>query len=137
MDETQTKIEGKQPIPEKFKGLVDNIEKLSVVELNELVKSLESHFGVSAAVMSAVGGTTSGGTAEAETPTTVTVHLKSGGAQKIQVIKVVKEALGLGLKEAKDLVDAAPSVLKEGLPREEGEKLKKAIADAGGEVELK
>lgn len=137
MDETQTKIEDKKPIPEKFKGLVDNIEKLSVVELNELVKSLESHFGVSAAAMSVGAGAASGGTAEAEAPTTVTVHLKSGGAQKIQVIKVVKEALGLGLKEAKDLVDAAPSVLKEGLPREEGEKLKKAIADAGGEVELK
>src|SRR3989338_9086938 len=100
-------------IPEEFKGLVDTIEKMSVLSLHKLVKVLEKKFGVSAAAVavSAPGGAT---TEAAEEKSIFTVELKSAGGQKIAVIKAVKEILGLGLKEAKDLVDGAPGVLKEG-----------------------
>ena len=122
-------------IPAKFKDLVEKVESMSVLELNELVKLLEEKFGVSAqaAVMSAGAGAG----AAVEEKDSFAVHLKSGGDKKIQVIKVVKEALGLGLKEAKDLVDAAPSLLKEGVKKADAENMKKLIEEAGGQVELK
>ena len=109
---------------------------MSVVDLNELVKLLEAKFGVSAAAVA--GPASAGGSGEAkEEKSTFTVELTDGGAQKIAVIKVIKEALALGLKEAKDMVDAAPKVLKEGVKKEDAEKMKKDIEAAGGKVTLK
>ena len=121
-------------IPAKFKSIVETIEKMSVLDLNELVKLLEKKFGVSAAAV-AVAAPTAGAPA-AEEKSTMAVHLASAGEQKIAVIKVVKEVLALGLKEAKDLVDAAPALLKDGMKKEEAEALKKRIEEAGGKVEL-
>lgn len=120
--------------PAQFKTVVDAIEKMSVIELHELVKFLEKKFGVSAAAV-AVAGPAAGPAAEEKS--SFNLHLVDAGANKIAIIKVVKEALGLGLKEAKDLVDAAPAVVKEGLKKEEADALKKQIEDAGGKVELK
>ncbi len=120
--------------PAKFKAIVDALEAMSVLDLHELVKHLETKFGVSAAAVAAPAA--AAGPA-AEEKSTFTVELKDAGASKINVIKVVKEALGLGLKEAKDLVDAAPKVIKEGVKKEDAEKLKKEIEAAGGKVELK
>ena len=131
MEETTQAVE----VPAQFKSLVESIEKMSVMDLNELVKVLEKRFGVSAAAVAA-GPVAAAGPA-AEEKTIFAVHLADGGATKIAVIKVVKEALALGLKEAKDLVDAAPSLLKEGMKKEEAEDLKKKIEAAGGKVELK
>jgi len=128
--EENTKIE----TPSKFKSVVEAIETMSVLDLNELVKFLEKKFGVSAAAV-AVAGPAAGPAAEEKTSFNVT--LADAGAQKIAVIKVVKELLGLGLKEAKDLIDAAPSVLKEGMKKEDAENLKKQVEAAGGKVELK
>jgi len=113
-----------------------DLESASVLELNDLVKAIEEKFGVSAAAVAAVGG--GGGTAGApvaEEQSTYTVVLASAGEQK--VMKIVKEALGLGLKDAKDLVDAAPGTLKEGMKKEEANDLKKKIEAAGGKIELK
>ncbi len=122
-------------VPAKFKKLVEEIETMSVLELHELVKVLEKKFDVSAA---AVAVAAPGAAAEAaEEKTSFTVELTAGGDQKIQVIKAVKEVLGLGLKEAKDLVDGAPSVLKENMPKEEAEALKTRVEEAGGKVTLK
>ena len=126
----------KVEVPAKFKTLVETIEKMSVLELNELVKLLEKKFGVSA-VAAVAAAPTAGAAAAGEEKTAFAVHLASAGAQKIAVIKVVKEVLALGLKEAKDLVDAAPSLLKEGMKKEEAEAFKKQIETAGGKVELK
>lgn len=121
---------------DKFKSIIDAVEKMSVLDLNELVKVFETKFGVSAQV--AVAAPAQGGSAEGgEEKDSYVVILKEAGAQKIAVIKVVKEVLGLGLKEAKDLVDAAPSTLKEGLKKDEADALKKKIEEAGGKVELK
>ena len=120
---------------EKHKDLLDKIEAMSVLDLNELVKAIEEKFGVSAAAV-AVAGPAAGGAA-AEEKSTFTVVLASAGEQKIGVMKAVKEALGLGLKEAKDLVDGAPATLKDGMKKEEAEALKKAVEEAGGKVELK
>lgn len=133
MDESQT--EGAFVVPEKFKKLVAEIETMSVLELHELVGTLEKKFGVSASAV-AVAGPAAGGDSKEE-QSFFTVVLSSGGDAKIQVIKVVKEVLGLGLKEAKDLVDGAPATLKEGLKKEEADALKKQIEEAGGKVELK
>ena len=130
MDEAK-KVE----VPAKFKDLVETVEKMSVLDLHELVKVLEAHFGVSAAAVAVAGPAVAA--ASAEEKSSFKVELTDGGAQKIAVIKAVKEALGLGLKEAKDLVDAAPSVLKEEMKKEEAEALKKAIEAAGGKVTLK
>jgi large subunit ribosomal protein L7/L12 len=130
MEETK-KVE----IPAKFKSLVAEVEKMSVLDLHELVKTLEAHFGVSAAAVAVAGPAVAA--ASEEEKSSFKVELTDGGAQKIAVIKAVKEALGLGLKEAKDLVDAAPSVLKEEMKKEEAEALKKAIETAGGKVTLK
>jgi len=136
-DETNTVVaeETQVEVPAKFKDLVDSIEKMSVLELHELVKVLEKKFGVSAQAV-AVAGPAAGGAA-AEEKSDFTVHLADAGAQKIAVIKAVKEALNLGLKEAKDLVDAAPADLKTGVAKADAEALKKAIEEAGGKVELK
>ncbi len=121
--------------PAQFKAVVDAIEKMSVLELHELVKFLEKKFGVSAAAVAVAGPAAAG--PEASEKSTFTVNLADAGAQKIAVIKVVKEVLGLGLKEAKDLVDAAPAVLKEGVKKEDAEALKKQLEEAGAKVELK
>jgi len=121
---------------EKFKDLIEKIEKLSVLELNGLVKALEEKFGVSAAAMMAAPAAGAAGPA-AEEKDSFNIELKEIGAQKIAVIKVVKEVLALGLKEAKDLVESAPAMLKEGVKKEEAEKIKKQIEEAGGKVELK
>lgn len=123
-------------VPAKFKSIVESIETMSVLDLNELVKLLEKKFGVSAAAV-AVAAPAGGAGAVAEEKSSFNVELKEAGAQKIAVIKVVKELLGLGLKEAKDLVDAAPSKLKDGMKKEDAEALKKKIEEAGGKVELK
>ena len=123
-------------IPTKFKTLVETIEKMSVLDLNELVKLLEKKFGVSAAAV-AVAAPAAAGAAAADEKSTFAVHLKEAGATKIAVIKVVKEVLALGLKEAKDLVDAAPTLLKDAMKKEEAEAFKKQLETAGGKVELK
>ncbi len=122
-------------IPAEFKTLVDQVEKMSVLELHALVKVLEKHFGVSAQAV-AVAGPAAGGAA-AEEQSEFTVELTEAGAQKIAVIKVVKEVLSLGLKEAKDMVDAAPAVVKEGMKKEDAEALKAKLEEAGAKVTLK
>jgi large subunit ribosomal protein L7/L12 len=128
-DETEVK-----EAPAKFKALIDSVEKMTVLELHELVKALETHWGVSAAAVAAAPA----GAAEAvEEKSSFNAHLTDAGAAKVQVIKAVKDALGLGLKEAKDLVDASPTVLKEGMKKEDAQKLKAAVEAAGGKVELK
>ncbi len=130
-------------IPEKFKDLVEKIESMSVLDLAELIKVLEEKFGVTASPMmmaAPVGGgapSSEEGTVDAETKDAFTIVLKASGDQKIQVIKVVREVLGLGLKEAKDLVDAAPKTVKEGLKKTEADDLKKKLEEAGATVELK
>lgn len=123
---------------DKYKDILDKVGEMKVLELAELVKAMEEKFGVSAAmpVAAAGAGAAAGGEADEE-KTTFNVLLKDGGAQKIQVIKALKEALGLGLKESKDLTDAAPKVIKEGLNKEEAEDLKKKLEAAGATVELK
>lgn len=135
-EEVKKEAEVSVEVPAKFKTVVETIEKMSVLDLNELVKLLEKKFGVSAAAV-AVATPAAGGAVAAEEKTAFSVHLKEAGPQKIGVIKVVKEALGLGLKEAKDLVDATPSVLKEGMKKEDAEALKKKVEEAGGKIELK
>jgi large subunit ribosomal protein L7/L12 len=115
--------------------IIEAVEKMSVLELNTLVKAIEEKWGVSAAAV-AVAGPAAGGEA-AEEKTSFNVQLTDAGAAKVQVIKAVKDALGLGLKEAKDLVDAVPSMLKEGMKKEDADKLKAAVEAAGGKVELK
>ena len=131
----------KAEVPEKFKSLVESIDKLSALELSELVKVLEDRFGVSAAapmMMAAMPGTGAGAGAEAvEEKSEFNVELTEVGANKIAVIKVVREVTGKGLKEAKDLVDGAPKVVKENAPKAEAEEIKKKIEEAGGKVVLK
>ncbi|HEY6020755.1 MAG TPA: 50S ribosomal protein L7/L12 [Candidatus Paceibacterota bacterium] len=115
--------------------IIEAVEKMSVLELNTLVKAIEEKWGVSAAAVAVAGPAAGAGAAEEKT--SFNVHLADAGAQKVQVIKAVKDALGLGLKEAKDLVDAAPTLLKEGVKKEDADKLKAAVEAAGGKVELK
>lgn len=120
--------------------VLDLVEKLSVLDLANLVKAMEEKFGVSAAapVMMAAAPGAGGGAAPAEEESSkVNIILASGGGQKINVIKVVREITGLGLKEAKDLVDGAPKPLKEGVDRKEAEEMKKKLETAGATVELK
>ena len=125
-------------VPEKFKALVEQIEKMSVLDLAELVKILEEKFGVSAAApaMMMAAAPAAGGAA-AEEKTEFTVELTDAGANKINVIKAVKEITGLGLADAKALVDGAPKAVKEGVKKDEAEAMKKAIETAGGKVTLK
>ncbi len=122
-------------VPEQFKALVEQIEKMTVLELNELVKVLEKKFGVSAqAVAVAAPGAAGAG---AEEKDEFDVVLSSVGDNKIQVIKAVKEVLGLGLKEAKEFVEGAPQTVKEGAKKEEAEEIKAKLEEAGATVELK
>ena len=121
----------------KFDSFMKDLESASVLELNDLVKAIEEKFGVSAAAVASVGGGAAAGAEATEEKDAFTVVLASAGEQKIAVMKVVKEALGLGLKDAKDLVDAAPSTLKEGMKKAEADDLKKKVEEAGGKVELK
>jgi large subunit ribosomal protein L7/L12 len=127
---------GKVEVPAKFKKIVEEVEKMSVLELNELVKVFEKKFGVSAQAV-AVAAPGADASVAGEESSTVNIELADGGANKIAVIKAVKEVLGLGLKEAKDLVDGAPAMLKEGMKREEAEEFKKKIEEAGGKVTFK
>jgi large subunit ribosomal protein L7/L12 len=127
-------------IPEKFKDLVEKIEKLTVLELADLVKILEEKFGVSAApqvVASVTGG--NGGDSEegAQKAESVSVVLKDGGQAKVQVIKVLKDLIGVGLKEAKEIVDGAPKAVKENIPVAQAEDIKKKLEEAGAVIEIK
>ena len=125
-------------VPEKFQDLVAKIEKLSVLELSELVKILEEKFGVSATPVVAALASVGAPAAEAvEEQTSFTVELTESGANKINVIKAIRELTQLGLKEAKDLVDGAPKVVKEGATKDEAATMKKKLEDAGGKVTLK
>lgn len=127
---------------DKLQGIIDGIAELSVLELSELVKALEDKFGVTAAAPMAMAMPMmgmGGGAAEAakdEGPTSFNVILKEHGSQKINVIKKVKDLAGLGLKEAKDLVDGCPKAVKEGLPEDEAKKLKEELESVGAVVEL-
>ncbi|EHC9966718.1 50S ribosomal protein L7/L12 [Staphylococcus pseudintermedius] len=115
--------------------IIEAIKEMSVLELNDLVKAIEEEFGVTAAAPVAVAGA-AGGDAAAE-KTEFDVELTSAGSSKIKVVKAVKEATGLGLKDAKELVDGAPSIIKEAMPKEEAEKLKAQLEEVGALVELK
>ena len=120
---------------EKIEKLEEEIEKLSVIELSDLVKAIEEKFGVSAAAAVVAAGPAAGAAA-AEEKTEFNVVLKDAGATKIAVIKAVREATGLGLKEAKDLVDSAPKTIKENMPKEDAEKLVETLKAAGAVAEM-
>jgi len=139
-------VKAAKPAKAEKKGLsqddiLNAIENMTILEVADLVKALEEKFGVSAAAMvaaPAAGAAAGGGEAAAvEEQTEFTVNLKSAGAQKIQVIKEVRTITGLGLKEAKDLVDGAPSTVKDKISKEEAENIKKQLEGAGAEVEIK
>lgn len=119
----------------KLDNIISEVEKMTVLELNELVKAIEEKWGVSASAV-AVAGPAAGAPAE-EAKSTMNVELTDGGANKIAVIKVVKEALGLGLKEAKDMVDGAPVMMKTDMKKEDADALKAKIEEAGGKVTFK
>lgn len=121
---------------EKFKDIIDKIESMNAIELSELVKTIEEKFGVSAmAMMSSSNGDSKGDEKDSNAP--VDVILKEIGDQKINVIKTVKEITGLGLKDAKDIVDSAPKAIKEGVKKEEAEEIKKKFESVGAVIELK
>ncbi|MFZ2310763.1 MAG: 50S ribosomal protein L7/L12 [Patescibacteria group bacterium] len=124
-------------VPEKFQDLVSKIEKMSVLDLAELVKILEDKFGVSAAAPAMMMAAAPAAGAEVEAKDSFDIEITESGANKIAVIKVVRTLTELGLKEAKDLVDAAPKVVKEGVKKEEAEKIKKELEEAGAKVTLK
>ena len=130
-EETTEEVE----VPAQFKSIVEAIEKMSVLELHELVKVFEKKFGVSAAAVAVAGPAAAGDAGEEQSE--FTVELTEAGAQKIAVIKVVKEVLGLGLKEAKEMVDGAPAVVKENMKKEDAEALKAKLEEAGAKVTLK
>lgn len=132
-EETNVQAEAVE-VPAKFKDIVSKIEEMSVLELNELVKVFEKKFGVSAV---AVAAAPAAGAGAAEEKSEFNIELTSAGDTKIAVIKVVKDVAALGLKEAKDLVDGAPSMIKQGVKKEEAEEIKKKIEEAGGKVTLK
>jgi len=121
---------------EKITAIIEEIKTLTILEVADLVKALEEEFGVSAAPV-AVAGAAAPAAAAAEEKTEFDVELKSFGAKKLDVIKAVRELLGLGLKEAKELVESAPKVIKEGVSKEEAEKIKAQIEEAGAKVEIK
>jgi len=124
-------------VPEKFKKLVEEVEKMSVLDLSELVEVLEDKFGVSAAAPAMMMAAAPVAAAAAEEKTEFNVELVEAGANKINVIKAMKEITGLGLAEAKALVDGAPKMIKEGVKKDEAEAMKKKIEEAGGKVNLK
>ncbi len=137
---TEDKEETKEVnVPDKFKSLVEEIEKMSVLDLAELVKILEDKFGVSASApaMMMAAGPAAGGEAAAEEKSSFDIEITEAGGTKIAVIKVVREITEVGLKDAKDLVDAAPKVVKEGVKKEEAEEIKKKLEEAGAKVTLK
>ncbi len=128
----------KMEVPEKFKALVEQVEKMSVLDLSELVKVLEDKFGVSAAAPAMMMAAPAAGAAPAaEEKTEFGVELTDAGANKINVIKAVKEVTGLGLADAKALVDGAPKMIKEGVKKEDAAAMKAKIEEAGGKVTLK
>jgi large subunit ribosomal protein L7/L12 len=129
--------EVKVEVPEKFKSVVEQVEKLTAIELSELVKILEAKFGVSAAAPMMAAAGAGAGAAAAEEKTEFTVELTEAGPNKINVIKVVREVTGLGLKEAKDIVDAAPKAVKENIAKADAEALKKKLEEAGAKVTMK
>ena len=134
-DDVQSVSDGEEvEVPKKFEKLVGEIEKMSVLDLHELVKVFEKKFGVSAVAVAAAPADSGGG--DDEGGGLVTVKLEEAGGNKIQVIKVVKEVLGLGLKEAKDVVDGAPQNLKEGITSEEAEELKGKLEEVGAKVSV-
>jgi large subunit ribosomal protein L7/L12 len=122
-----------------IKALGDQLVELTVKEVTELASYLKETYGIEPAAAVAVAGPAAGGAggAAAEAKTNFDVVLKAAGANKLQIVKLVKELTGLGLKEAKDMVDGAPKTIKEGLPKDEAENLKKQLTEAGAEVELK
>ena len=122
---------------EKITAIVDSIAELTVLELKELKETIEETFGVTAAAVAVAAAPAEGGAAAAEEKTEFDVILTAAGAQKIQVIKAVREATGLGLEEAKEIVDSAPSTVKEAVPAADAEALKEALTAAGATVELK
>lgn len=124
-------------VPEKFKALVEQVEKMSVLDLAELVKILEEKFGVSAAAPAMMMAAAPAAGAAAEEKTEFGVELTDAGANKINVIKAIKDITGLGLADAKALVDGAPKMVKEGMKKDEAEAMKKKIEEAGGKVTLK
>lgn len=117
--------------------IIDAVKEMSVLELNELVKAIEEEFGVTAAAPVAVAGGAAGGGEAAAEQTEFDVVLTDAGASKIKVVKAVREITGLGLKDAKDLTDAAPKAIKEGVAKEEAEEMKAKLEEAGASVELK
>ena len=117
--------------------ILEAVGAMSVMELNDLVKAFEEKFGVSAAAVAVAGPAAAGGAAAAEEQTEFTVTLKSAGANKVGVIKAVREITGLGLKEAKDLVDGAPKTVKEAMPKADADAAAKKLIEAGAEVEVK
>jgi large subunit ribosomal protein L7/L12 len=117
--------------------ILEAVGQMSVMDLNDLVKAFEEKFGVSAAAVAVAGPAAAGGAAAAEEQTEFTVTLKSAGANKVGVIKAVREITGLGLKEAKDLVEAAPKPVKEGVSKDEAAKIKKQLEEAGATVDIK
>ena len=122
---------------EKITNIIEEIKSLTIIELADLVKAVEDEFGVSAAAPVGVVAVAGAAAPAAEEKTEFDVVLVSGGDKKLNVVKVVKEALGLGLKDAKDLVDGAPKTLKEGATKDEAEALKKQLEEAGATVEIK
>ena len=122
---------------EKVMAIVEELKTLTVLELSELVHAVEDEFGVSAAAAVAVAAPAAGGAAAAEEKTEFDVVLKNAGAEKIKVIKAVREITGLGLKEAKEVVDGAPKTLKEGVSKDDAEAMKAKLAEVGAEVEIK
>lgn len=134
-EESTSGVDETVEVPAEFKKLVEQVEAMTVLELHSLVKVLEKRFGVSASAV-AVAGPAAGGDA-AEEQSEFTVELTEAGAQKIAVIKAVKEVLGLGLKEAKEMVDGAPAVVKENMKKEDAEALKAKLEEAGAKVTLK
>ncbi|MBI4779171.1 50S ribosomal protein L7/L12 [Candidatus Falkowbacteria bacterium] len=124
-------------VPEKFKALVETIEKMSVLDLAELVKVLEKKFGVSAAAPAMMMAGPAAAAVEVEEKTSFNVELTEAGSNKIAVIKAVRELTEMGLKDAKDLVDAAPKMVKEGIKKEDAEAMKKKLEEAGAKVTLK
>ncbi len=122
---------------EKITQIIEEVKAMTVLELSELVKALEEEFGVSAAAPVAMAAAPAAGGAAAEEKTEFDVVLKSAGANKVAVIKVVKEITGLGLKEAKEIVDNAPKALKEGVSKDDADSIKAKLEEAGAEVEVK
>lgn len=134
-EEKASDVDETVEVPKEFKKLVEQVESMSVLELHELVKVLEKRFGVSASAVAVAGPAAAGDAGEEQSE--FTVELTEAGAQKIAVIKAVKEACGLGLKEAKEMVDGAPAEVKVGLKKEDAEELKAKLEAAGAKVTLK